>query len=417
MEKLIITGGQALQGRLKINGAKNAALPLMSAALLAKGTHQFRNVPNLVDVRTMQKLLTHLGVDSQLEEKNLTLSNAGLEAFDAPYDLVKTMRASVLVLGPLVARWGKARVSLPGGCAIGARPINLHLDALKKMGASITLEEGYVTATCKKLQGADITFEKVTVTGTENIMMAATLANGTTVLRNCAKEPEIANLAQYLNKMGAKINDAGTDTITIEGVSSLTPQSHEVIADRIEAGTYLMAAAITGGEIILEGCHCDLLGVPIDILCQTGCVIQCGEKTISLKAPKKLRAVDIDTEPFPGFATDLQAQFMALMTLAEGKSKITETIFENRFQHALELQRLGAKIEITGHTALITGVPILKGAPMMATDLRASAGLVLAGLAAEGETQIERAYHIDRGYEKIETSLGLLGANISRERY
>lgn len=417
MEKLILCGGIPLKGRLKVDGAKNAALPLMAATLLCEGTHQFGNVPNLMDIRTLQTLLLHLGVESRLEGKNLTLHNTGLEFFDAPYDLVKTMRASVLVLGPLLARLGKARVSLPGGCAIGARPINLHLEALEKMGASIELEEGYVTASCKKLRGADITFETVTVTGTENILMAAVLAEGTTVLRNAACEPEIPDLANYLIQMGANIHGAGTGTLVIHGVSSLQPATHEVIADRIVAGTYLMAAAITGGDITIDGCHCDLLGDPIRVLAETGCQITCGEKTVSLRAPEKLKSVDIVTAPFPGFATDLQAQFMACMTLADGKSRITEAIFENRFQHALELQRLGAKIRIRGNTATVSGVPKLKGAPMMATDLRASAGLVLAGLAAEGETRIERAYHIDRGYEQLETALQSLGASIRRERY
>lgn len=417
MEKLILNGGRPLQGRLKINGAKNAVLPLMSAALLAEGTHQFGNVPNLMDVRTMQKLLLHLGIESQMEGKNLTLHNTGIRSVEAPYDLVKTMRASVLVLGPLLARWGKARVSLPGGCAIGARPINLHLDALQKMGADIRLEEGYVTASCKKLHGADITFETVTVTGTENILMAATLADGVTSLRNCAKEPEISDLALNLNRMGARISGAGSDTITIEGVTELNAAAHQVIPDRIEAGTYLMAAAITGGEITIDGCRGDLLGNTIEALEQTGCQITAGENSLSLKAPPRLRAIDIVTSPFPGFATDLQAQFLACMTLASGKSRITEAIFENRFQHALELQRLGAKIKIKGNTATVTGIPKLRGAPMMATDLRASASLVLAGLAAEGETQIERAYHIDRGYEQIEESLRSLGASIRRERY
>lgn len=418
MDKLIIEGNGPLKGSIPISGAKNSVLPLMAASMLAPGTHQFSNVPNLRDVRTMQRLLTHLGVDSQLEGNTLTLTSNGLKSHEAPYDLVKTMRASVLVLGPLTGRWRHASVSLPGGCAIGARPIDLHLKALQAMGAEIQIHEGYVSVKAEKLHGATIPFDIVTVTGTENIMMAASLAEGTTVLKNAAKEPEISDLANYLNKMGAKISGAGTDTITIEGVSELKPAQHIVIADRIEAGTFLMAGAITGGEVTTVGCPAELLGLALQKLKEAGCQIQAREQngipTISLKATQRLQGVDITTAPYPDFVTDLQAQFMAVMTLAQGESRICETIFENRFQHALELKRLGADIEIEGRCANIRGVSKLSGAPLMATDLRASASLILAGLAAEGTTVVDRAYHIDRGYEKIEEKLILLGAKIKR---
>lgn len=384
----------------------------MAASLLAEGTHQFFNVPHLKDVATMQRLLDHFGIPSQLKSDCLSLTTNHLSLFEAPYDLVKTMRAAVLVLGPLVARFGKARVSLPGGCAIGARPIDLHLNALKKMGAEIEIEEGYVHAKASKLEGAEINFEKVTVTGTENVMMAATLAHGTTVLKNAAKEPEVPDLANYLNKMGAKIEGAGTATIVIHGVSELKPASHTAIADRIEAATFLMAGAITGGEVAVENCPSHFLEAPLKHLCECGCEIY---KT-SIRAPQKLKGIDIETAPFPGLATDLQAQFMALMTIAQGTSRITETIFENRFQHALELKRLGADIQLEGPTAIVRGVEKLSGAPLMATDLRASASLILAGLAAEGRTTVDRIYHMDRGYEKIEEKLSKLGARIYREK-
>lgn len=421
MEKLVLEGGKPLHGNVRISGAKNSVLPLMAASLLAEGTHQFSNVPHLQDVLTMQKLLMHLGVESRLEGNALTLSSNSLSSREAPYELVKKMRASVLVLGPLVARWGKARVSLPGGCAIGARPIDLHLKALEKMGAVINIEEGYVDVTAQKLIGADISFRTVTVTGTENMMMAAALAEGTTVLQNAACEPEISDLADYLSKMGARLEGTGTSTITIRGVPELSAVQHRVIADRIEAATFLMAAAITRGEVTAENCPASFLGAPLQSLREAGCEIEISEKNgapqIRLKAPPRLKSVDVTTAPFPGFATDLQAQFMALMALAEGESKITETIFENRFQHALELKRLGADIELNGPAAIIRGREKLSGAPLMATDLRASASLILAGLAAEGTTTVERAYHIDRGYEKIEEKLIGLGAKIVRETY
>lgn len=387
----------------------------MAATLLAEGTHQFFNVPQLRDVTTMQKLLAHFGIPSQKEGKSLTLTANGLASYEAPYDLVKTMRASVLVLGPLLARWGEAKVSLPGGCAIGTRPVNLHLAALEKMGAEIKIEAGYVLAQAKRLTGMEIYFETVTVTGTENLMMAASLARGTTVLNNAAREPEIGDLADYLNKMGAKIEGAGTDVIQITGVDELLPSQHTVIADRIEAGTFLMAAGITGGKVTVDNCPPDYLGAALPLLREAGCAIHITDnRRITLSAPQKLTGIDMTTAPFPGLATDLQAQFMALMTLADGTSHITETIFENRFQHALELNRLGADIKLDGHRATVRGVQKLSGAPLMATDLRASASLILAGLAAGGATTVDRAYHIDRGYEKIEEKLTRLGAKIRR---
>src|SRR3989338_2532377 len=415
MEKLVIEGGLPLRGSVTVSGAKNSVLPLMAATMLTPGTHRFTNVPKLRDVTTMQRLLANLGVDSQIEGRTLTLTTNELKSHEAPYDLVKTMRASVLVLCPLVARWGKASVSLPGGCAIGARPIDLHLKALKEMGATIEIKEGYVEASAEKLKGAHITFDTVTVTGTENLMMAASLAEGATTLKNAAREPEIGDLANYLNKMGAKIEGAGTDTLTIQGVSQLKPSEHSVIADRIEAATFLMAGAITGGEVTVKNCPSQFLEALIDRLKEAGCTFDIADHQITIKITQRLKSVNVTTSPFPGFATDLQAQFMALMTLAEGTSVISETIFENRFQHALELKRHGADITLDGRTAIIKGVEKLSGAPLMATDLRASASLILAGLAAEGTTIVDRAYHIDRGYEHIEERLARLGAKIKRQ--
>lgn len=419
MERLVIKGGKPLHGRVTVSGAKNAILPLMAASLLAKGSHQFANVPKLRDVFTMQKLLAHFGIPSQIEEDTLTLTTDLLSSKEAPYELVKTMRASVLVLGPLLARWGEAKVSLPGGCAIGARPIDLHLEGFKKLGAQIEIESGYVVARAKKLVGAEITFKTVTVTGTENLMMAASLAQGTTVLKNCAREPEVPDLAQCLKKMGAKIEGAGAETITIQGVTDLKATTHTAIADRIEAATFLIAGAITGGKVCVVNCPAAFLATPLQHLRECGCAIELreekGNPEIALSVPKGLTGTNVTTAPFPGLATDLQAQLMALLTLAEGTSVITETIFENRFQHALELKRLGADIKLQGNQAIVKGVQKLSGAPLMATDLRASASLILAGLAAEGTTQVDRAYHIDRGYERIEEKLKNLGADIRRE--
>lgn len=418
MEKLIIEGGVPLHGRVEVGSAKNSVLPLMAATMLAPGIHQFYNIPILRDVFTMQKLLNHLGVHSQTEGKNLTLTTDGLQVHEAPYELVKTMRASVLVLGPMLARWGISRVSLPGGCAIGARPIDLHIKALEQMGATITIEEGFVVAKAERLRGAEIQFDIVTVTGTENIMMAACLAEGTTVLKNAAREPEVSDLAHYLIKMGARIEGVGTETITIRGVTELKPSSHQPISDRIEAVTFLIAGAITHGEITVENCPTDFLGGVLKHLRDAGCQLTIhpqNNSLVTLSVPNGFHSLDLTTAPYPGLATDLQAQLMALMTLAKGTSTITETVFENRFQHALELNRLGANIKIEGNKAVVEGVEKLSGAPLMATDLRASASLILAGLAAQGTTVIDRAYHIDRGYEKIEEKFSRLGARIRRQ--
>lgn len=415
MDSLSIEGGIPLHGDVEITGAKNAALPLMAAALLTPHTFILRNLPPLQDIQTMKRLLTHTGAQWQ-DGRTITIAAEKITNAEAPYDLVKTMRASSLVLGPLLARTGAAHVSLPGGCAIGARPLNLHLKALEAMGAEIAISEGYITAKAKQLKGATITFDTVTVTGTENIMMAATLADGVTVLENAAQEPEVSALADCLTRMGAKIDGAGTSRITITGVSELNGVDYTLIPDRIEAGTYLMAGAITGGEVTVRNVPPQFLQATLDKLTDAGCVITTADHNITLKAPQRLRAVDITTAPFPGFATDLQAQFMACMTVAEGTSIIRETIFENRFMHVAELGRMGANITVEGHTAHVKGVPHLSGAPVMATDLRASACLALAGLAAQGTTEIQRIYHLDRGYEHVEDKLRRLGAKIRRAK-
>jgi len=413
MEKLIIQGGKKLKGRVRVSGAKNAALPILAATILAPGEHVITRVPEVVDLKTMRRLLTHLGATiSDGEELHIQFAN--VERPEAPYDLVKTMRASSIILGPMLARAGYARISLPGGCTIGARPLNLHIDALKKMGAEIELEQGYIIAKSKKLHGAKISFETITVTGTEDIMMAATLADGETIIENAACEPEVGDLADYLRKMGAKISGDGTHQIKIEGVEELHASSHEIIPDRIETGTLMIAAAITGGDVRIEGGNSSHLGDLIDKLRSINVTIETSKDCISVKSSGRVDSIDMTTLPFPGFATDLQAQFMALMTLAKGKSKISETIFENRFQHVAELNRMGANIKIEGSTALIEGVEKLKGAEVMATDLRASASLILAALAAEDQSIIQRIYHLDRGYEKIDEKLRTLGADIQR---
>jgi len=413
MDKIIIQGGHRLEGEVRISGAKNAALPIMIASLLTDGWNTCHNIPNLMDIQTTKKLLKSFG--AQIDEGPPLRINAGtISNTEASYELVKTMRASILVLGPLVARTGEARVSLPGGCAIGARPVNLHIKALEDMGAKIDLKDGYVVASVKRLHGATIYFDPVTVTGTENIMMAATLADGTTVLRNAAREPELVNLAEVLNGMGAKIHGAGTDVITIEGVKRLKPYEAEVMPDRIEAGTFMIAAGMTGGDIRVMGCeplHVDALTAKLR---DAGMKIPPIEGGMQVIGADKIRSVDVTTHPFPGFATDLQAQIMALMSMASGLSVISETVFENRFMHVSELMRMGADITIQGHTAVVRGVPKLKGAPVMATDLRASASLILAGLAAEGKTEVSRVYHLDRGYEAIEKKFSALGADIIR---
>ncbi|HQM92010.1 MAG TPA: UDP-N-acetylglucosamine 1-carboxyvinyltransferase, partial [Syntrophales bacterium] len=414
LDKFIIEGGKRLEGRVRISGSKNAALPVLVSSLLADGWSTYRNIPDLADIRTIKRLLANHGAQMEGQGETLRINGGNISNCEAPYDLVRTMRASVLVLGPLVARTGKARVSLPGGCAIGARPINLHLKALEAMGAEIDLREGYVEAKAKRLKGARIYFDISTVGGTENILMAAALAKGTTRLENAAKEPEVVNLADTLEAMGAKIKGAGTDVITIEGVESLRPCEVSVIPDRIEAGTFLIAAAITGGDVVLEGCDTNHLDALILKLRETGITVEPVDGGLRVRGAPEIRSVDVKTLPYPGFPTDLQAQIMALLAVARGSSVVTETIFENRFMHVAELRRLGANIAVDGHNAVVKGVKRLKGAPVMATDLRASASLVVAGLVAEGKTTLSRVYHIDRGYQAIEKKLTALGAVIKR---
>ena len=414
MNKIIIHGGNRLHGTVNISGAKNAALPLLCATLLTGGDHQLSNVPQLRDIRTVLQLLETLGATVAFSDNTVKINADKVVSVEAPYDLVKTMRASVLVLGPLLARFGHARVSLPGGCAIGARPIDLHLKGLSAMGAEITLDHGYVEARCTQLHGATINFETPTVGGTENLMMAATLATGTTVLDNAACEPEIVDLADALIAMGAHINGAGTSTITIEGVSALGPLKHRVIADRIEAGTFMVAAAMTGGNVLVANAEPANLEAVIEKLRDAGAQVEISPQGIRVIGAERIKPLQIKTSPHPGFPTDMQAQFMALLTLADGSSVITENVFENRFMHVCELQRLAANISIDGKQAMVKGVDMLHGAPVMATDLRASASLVLAGLAAENTTEIARIYHLDRGYERLEEKLKALGADIQR---
>ena len=413
MDKIVINGGKPLYGDVQISGAKNAALPVLAAALLTSGENTFHNVPDLVDIKTIKKLLKNMGVQIEGAE-TCKVSAEKITNCDAPYDLVKTMRASILVLGPLVARMGVARVSLPGGCAIGARPVNLHIKALQDMGAHVELNNGYIEAKAKRLKGADIYFDIQTVTGTENIMMAATLAQGTTVLNNAAREPEIVNLADVLKAMGARISGAGTDVITITGVTSLQPVEATIIPDRIEAGTFMIAAGITQGEVNVMGCNPQHLEALINKLRDTGMKITPIAGGLKVTAGKKIHSVDLKTLPHPGFPTDLQAQMMAYLSVASGLSVIAETVFENRFMHVSELMRMGADILIQGGSAVVRGVPALHGAQIMATDLRASASLILAALAAQGTTEISRVYHIDRGYQGIEQKFSALGADIKR---
>ncbi len=414
MDKLLIEGGQPLRGEVAISGAKNAALPLLCAALLAREPVTFTNVPALNDVATMLRLLAQMGVKVEREGDTVTLDAAGLDNPVAPYELVKTMRAAVLVLGPLVARAGEAKVSLPGGCAIGARPVDQHIKGLQAMGAEIAVEQGYVHAKSPKLKGARLFTDMVTVTGTENLMMAACLADGETVIENAAREPEVVDLANCLVAMGARISGAGTDVIRVRGVERLSGTVHRIMPDRIETGTYLCAAAATGGEVRLTHTSAAYLDAVIDKLMDAGCEINLERDAIRLKAPPRLTAVSIRTAPYPAFPTDMQAQFMAINAVADGTAVIRETIFENRFMHAVELIRLGADISIDGNTAVVKGKPALEGATVMATDLRASASLVIAGLAARGETLVDRIYHLDRGYEKLEQKLVALGARVSR---
>ena len=416
MEKIVIKGGVPLHGEVQISGAKNSALPLLFATLLAKGQSEISNIPVLRDINTAVKLLRELGAEVTVQGDCYQIDSDKIKSIEASYELVKTMRASVLVLGPLLARFGQARVSLPGGCAIGARPINLHLKGLEALGAEIKLDHGYVEATAEKLRGAKISFDLPTVGGTENLLMAAALAEGETVLENAAREPEIVQLAEALNNMGAKIEGAGTAIIHIQGVTSLNPLKCRVIPDRIEAGTFMIAAAITGGDVLIRGAVREDQEALISKLIETGTTIEPEADGLRVIGPKKLAPVDIRTSVFPGFPTDMQAQFMALMTMAEGTSRISETVFENRFMHVCELQRMGADIQIDGHSAIIRGTDQMTGAPVMATDLRASASLILAGLASENTTEVSRIYHLDRGYEKIEKKLAALGANIWREQ-
>ena len=414
MDKLAITGGTPLQGEVRVSGAKNAALPILCAALLTSEPLVLTNVPKLNDVRTMRSLLAQMGVRAEGDDGALTLSAATIDWPLAPYEMVKTMRASILALGPLLARCGEARVSLPGGCAIGLRPVDQHIKGLQAMGAEIDLDHGYIDARAKRLSGANFVFDVVTVTGTENLLMAATLAAGTTVLDNAAREPEVVDLADCLNAMGARITGAGTDRIVIEGVSRLSGATHAVMPDRIETGTFLVAAAATGGEVALTGARPDTLGAVLDKLAEAGVAATIDGSTIRIQRNGRLRSVSMRTAPYPGFPTDMQAQLMALMTVADDAAMITETIFENRMMHVQELKRLGAAIEVEGNTAIVRGAQKLTAANVMATDLRASAGLVIAGLIAEGETVIDRIYHLDRGYELIEDKLSALGAHIRR---
>jgi UDP-N-acetylglucosamine 1-carboxyvinyltransferase len=414
MDKILVQGGRRLKGTVQVSGAKNAALPILAAALLCDGPNTFTNVPVLRDIHSTLQLLTHLGASCQMDGHTAQVDASGLNNHEAPYDLVRKMRASILVLGPLVARLKKARVSLPGGCAIGARPINLHLRGLELLGARIDLAHGYVEAVCEQLKGAEIYFDMVTVTGTENIMMAAVLAEGTTVLRNAACEPEVKALADVLNLMGARIQGAGTAEIVIQGVERLHPVSAAIIPDRIETGTLMTAAALTRGDVTIQGAEPEHLEAVIHKLRLAGAQIDVHGSQIRVQGGAPIRSVDVKTLPYPGFPTDMQAQFMVLMTVAQGSCLISETIFENRFIHVSELQRMGADITVTGNSALIKGVARLSGAPVMATDLRASACLILSGLVADNTTEVNRVYHLDRGYESLEVKFQQLGAAIRR---
>ena len=414
MQKLAIRGGAPLHGEVRISGAKNAALPIMCAGLLTAEPLHLTNLPDLHDVGTMRKLLQQMGISAATAPGEITFTGDTIDKWEAPYDMVKTMRAAILVLGPLVARFGDARVSLPGGCAIGSRPVDLHIKGLQAMGAEITIEHGYIHAKARHLKGARIFFDLVSVTGTENLMMAAALADGVTVLENAAREPEVADLANCLRAMGAQITGDGTDTLTITGVKELHGASHRIMPDRIESGTFLVAAAATGGSITLTDTRADILDTVLEKLAEAGAEIKVQGDTIHLEMRGRPRAVNVRTAPHPAFPTDMQAQFMALNCIAAGNAMVVETIFENRFMHVQELRRLGAQIEVEGNTAVVRGVERLEGATVMATDLRASASLVIAGLVAQGETVIDRIYHLDRGYEHLEAKLSRLGADIRR---
>jgi UDP-N-acetylglucosamine 1-carboxyvinyltransferase len=416
VDKLIITGGKILEGEIRISGAKNAVLPIMAATLLADSPVTIRNIPHLHDVTTTMELLGRMGVHLTVDEKmDIVVDATTINSLYAPYELVRTMRSSILVLGPMLSRFGRADVSLPGGCAIGSRPVNLHIKGLQAMGADVEVTNGYIKARVDRLKGARLVMDMVTVTGTENLMMAATLADGITVIENAAREPEVTDLANCLNCMGAKITGAGTDTIEVEGVERLSGTEYKVLPDRIETGSYLVAAAITGGRVKVKDTRPDIMDAVLQSLREAGADITVGDDWIELDMHgKRPRAVNVHTAPYPAFPTDMQAQFTALNVVAEGVGTITETVFENRFMHVQEMQRMGAQIQLEGNTAISTGVDRLAGAPVMATDLRASASLVLAGLVADGETTIDRIYHIDRGYERIEEKLAQLGANIRR---
>ncbi|HYD59743.1 MAG TPA: UDP-N-acetylglucosamine 1-carboxyvinyltransferase [Noviherbaspirillum sp.] len=414
MDKLLITGGNRLSGEITISGAKNAALPILCAGLLTADTVQLSNVPHLQDVNTMLKLLRQMGLRVEQDGDRMSLNGSAIENLEAPYELVKTMRASILVLGPLLTRFGEAKVSLPGGCAIGSRPVDQHIKGLQAMGAEIAIEAGYIHAKAKKLKGTRIVTDMITVTGTENLLMAAVLAEGETVLENAAREPEVTDLANLLVQMGAKIEGIGTDRLVIQGVEKLHGASHNVIPDRIETGTFLCAVAAAGGDVTLKNTRSDILDVALDKLREAGAIITSGPDWIRVQMAARPKAVSFRTTEYPGFPTDMQAQFMALNCIADGSSRVTETIFENRFMHVQELNRLGASIDIDGHTAVVQGVEKLVGAPVMATDLRASASLVIAGLAAQGETLVDRIYHLDRGYDRMEAKLSTVGANIQR---
>ena len=414
MDKLQIVGGKRLNGEISVSGAKNAALPILCAGLLTAGDVELTNVPRLHDVKTILKLLAQTGLSVNQDDENVTLNGANITSLEAPYELVKTMRASILVLGPLLARFGEAKVSLPGGCAIGSRPVDQHIKGLRAMGAEITIEGGYIYAKAKKLKGARILTDMITVTGTENLLMAATLAEGETVLENAAREPEVTDLANLLVAMGAKIEGIGTDRLVIQGVAELHGAKHAVISDRIEAATFLCAVAATGGDIVLTNTRTDIFDVALDKLREVGLQMEVGSNTIRARMDGRPQPVSFRTTEYPGFPTDMQAQFMAVNTIAAGPSRVTETIFENRFMHVQEMNRLGAFISTEGNTAFIKGVERLVGAPVMATDLRASASLVIAGMAAEGTTLIDRIYHLDRGYDRMEVKLSAVGADIVR---
>ena len=411
----MIQGGRRLSGRVSVSGAKNAALPILCASLLTPKRLSISNIPHLQDVTTMLALLRHLGVDFTLEDgMRVSLEAASIRSKEAHYDLVRTMRASVLVLGPLLARFGEAAVSLPGGCAIGQRPVDQHLKGLEALGAKVNIENGYIVAQADRLKGAEVVFDLVTVTGTENIMLAACLAEGQTVIRNAAMEPEVVDLASCLSKMGADIEGAGSDTIVVSGVESLAGCEHSVMPDRIEAGTFAVASAVCSGDVIIDGISVDLISSTLSLLEESGAEVQAGDNQVRIFAPRKLVSVNVETAPYPHFPTDMQAQLMALNTVSEGVGEITENIFENRFMHVQEMRRLGANIAVEGNKAIVRGVEALEGAQVMATDLRASAGLVITGLLAKGETTVNRIYHLDRGYERIEEKLSKLGARIKR---